>query len=310
MKTRFFTTGLRALAIASVAVMALSGCTNAESSGSGTPEGSTAFDPSTIVKDAELAALVPASIRDKGKLTIGSDTTYAPAEFLGGSDGQTPMGFDVDFAKAIGGLLDLKIDYQSSPFTSIIPALGTKFDAGFSAFTVTNERMKSVNMVGYTQSGTIWAVQKGNPKNFSLDNICGKKIGVQTGSIQEDPDIKNRNQKCLDEGKPAIDVISLPKQTDITTRLIAGGIEAMASGASSVGYAVTQTQGQIELLGKLYNADVMGIAVAKDDTELADLISKSFDKLIESGDYHKILATWGMEVLAVDKSVVNPEVKK
>ncbi|MCX2746416.1 hypothetical protein OOZ51_01130 [Arthrobacter sp. MI7-26] len=52
--------------------------------------------------------MVPAAIKSKGTLTIGSDTTYAPAEFLG-TDCQTPVGYDVDieigFAREVGDTL-------------------------------------------------------------------------------------------------------------------------------------------------------------------------------------------------------------
>ena len=154
-----------------------------------------------------------------------------------------------------------------------------------SAFSITNERMKAVNFVDYFKAGTIWAVQKGNPNKVSLDELCGLKVGVQTGSVQEDPDLTGRSKACTDAGKPAIDVISLANQTDITTRLVNGGIAAMVSGGTTITYALTQTGGQLELLGEMYNPDHNGIAVAKDDIELADLVAKVMNKLIADGSY-------------------------
>ena len=73
--------------------------------------------------------MVPEAIKSKGTLTVGSDTTYAPAEFLG-TDGQTPVGYDVDIAKAIGATLGLKVQVQTAEFTGILPALGPKYDLG------------------------------------------------------------------------------------------------------------------------------------------------------------------------------------
>ena len=107
---------LKAATVLAVSALALSACTNASETGTGgaaSPSGSAAasFDPSTVQKDDALAAMVPEAIKAKGTLTVGSDTSYAPAEFLA-TDGQTPVGYDVDIAKAIGAALGLKVQVQ------------------------------------------------------------------------------------------------------------------------------------------------------------------------------------------------------
>lgn len=301
---------LKTAAVLAIGALALSACTNASETGpssAASPSGSAnaSFDPSTIQKDDALAAMVPAAIKSKGTLTVGSDTSYAPAEFLG-TDGQTPVGYDVDIAKAIGATLGLKVQVQTAEFTGILPALGPKYDLGISSFTINAERLSAVNMVSYFNAGTAWAVQKGNPKKFSLDDICGKSIGVQTGTTQEDPDVAGRNKKCTAEGKQPINVVTLKTQTDITTRLVNGSIDAMAADSPIIGYAVTQTNGQIEKLGDVYDSAPEGIAVAKSDTAWADVIQKTVTKLIENGSYKKILAGWGNADGAITKSEVNP----
>ncbi|WP_028265240.1 ABC transporter substrate-binding protein [Arthrobacter sp. MA-N2] len=304
---------LKAATIIAIGALALTACTNASEAGpssAASPSGSAnaSFDPATITKDDTLAALVPAAIKSKGTLTVGSDTSYAPAEFLG-TDGQTPVGYDVDIAKAIGATLGLKVQVQTAEFTGILPALGPKYDLGISSFTINPERLGAVNMVSYFNAGTAWAVQKGNPKKFSLDDICGKSIGVQTGTVQEDPDLSGRNKKCAADGKPAINVVTLKNQTDVTTRLVNGSIDAMAADSPIIGYALTQTNGQLERLGDVYDAAPQGIAVAKSDTALADLIQKTLTKLMSDGSYKKILSGWGNAEGAITTSEVNPAVK-
>ncbi|GAP56423.1 glutamine-binding periplasmic protein [Arthrobacter sp. Hiyo6] len=250
---------LKAATVLAIGALALSACTNASQSGTSggtaSPSGSAkaSFDPATVQKDDALAAMVPSAIKSKGTLTVGSDTTYAPAEFLG-PDGQTPVGYDVDIAKAIGATLGLKVQVQTAEFTGILPALGPKYDLGISSFTINKERLSAVNMVSYFNAGTAWAVQKGNPKKFSLDDVCGKSIGVQTGTVQEDPDLSGRNKKCTADGKQPINIVTLKNQTDVTTRLVNGSIDAMAADSPIIGYALTQTNGQLEKLGDVYDA--------------------------------------------------------
>ncbi|WP_415853326.1 ABC transporter substrate-binding protein [Sinomonas sp. G460-2] len=304
-------TAAKSAALLAVAALALTACTNAsETGGVAQPSGSAAasFDPSSVHKDDSLASQVPAAIKSKGTLVIGSDTTYAPAEFLGGSDNHTPMGYDVDLAKAIGATLGLKTEVQTGDFTGILPALGPKYDLGISSYSITKERLGAVNFVSYLSAGTTWAVPKGNPKNFSLDDVCGKSVGVETGTIQEDPDLKDRNDRCVKAGKKPIDIVTLKSQTDINTRLVNGSLDAMVADSALIGYAVQQTNGAAQKIGDTYNSAPVGIAIAKNDTAFADLIQKVMTKLIADGTYKKILDSWSVADSAVSKSEVNPSV--
>ncbi|MHC6221651.1 ABC transporter substrate-binding protein [Arthrobacter sp. MMS24-S77] len=299
-------------ALGLVALLALTACTNASEAGpssAASPSGSAhaSFDPATITKDDTLAALVPAAIKSKGTLTVGSDTTYAPAEFLG-TDGQTALGYDVDIAKAIGAKLGLKVQVQTAEFSSILPSLGPKFDLGISSFTVDQERLKAVNMVTYFNAGVLWAVQKGNPKNISLDDLCGKTVGVQTGTIEENPDVSGRSKACTDAGKPAINVVTLKNQADVTTRLVNGGVDVMSADSPIIGYALSQTGDQLQPLGKVYDAAPQGITVAKNDAALAELITKVMNNLIADGSYASILKSWNNTDGAITKSELNPAV--
>ena len=312
-RTLLGTSKLTAATMIAISALALSACTNASETGpssAATSSGSASasFDPTTVKKDDALAAMVPDAIKSKGTITVGSDTSYAPAEFLG-SDGQTPVGYDVDIAKAIGATLGLKVQVQTAEFTGILPALGPKYDLGISSFTINPERLGAVNMVSYFNAGTAWAVKKGNPSKFSLDDVCGKSIGVQTGTVQEDPDLSDRNKKCVADGKKPIDIVTLKNQTDVTTRLVNGSIDAMAADSPIIGYALTQTNGQLEKLGEVYDSAPQGIAVAKSDTALADVVQKTMTKLIADGSYKNILDGWGNSEGAITKSEVNPAVK-
>lgn len=299
--------------ILTAGVLALSACTNASGSAlngpaaAGSPTAS--FDSASVKADQTLASQVPSAIKSKGTLVIGSDTTYAPAEFLGGSDNRTPMGYGVDLAKAIGATLDLKVDIQTAEFTGILPALGPKYDLGISSFSITKQRLEAVNFVSYLNAGTSWAVPKGNPKKFSPDDVCGKSVGVQTGTTQEDPDLKDRNDACVKAGKQPINVVTLKNQTDVTTRLVNGSIDAMIAESTLVGYAIQQTNGAVEKAGEVYNTSPVGIAVPKNDPELAELVQKVVAKLIADGTYKHILDSWNNSDGAITNPEVNPVVK-
>src|SRR3954466_5344870 len=90
------------LAAATALTLSLTAC-GSESDGTGSTGGSAA--PSAAADNAP-AAKVPAEIKSAGKLIIGTDSTYAPSEFLA-EDGKTVQGFDVDLFNAVAQKLGL-----------------------------------------------------------------------------------------------------------------------------------------------------------------------------------------------------------
>lgn len=271
-----------------------------------------AFDPSTIKVDQALASRLPSKIKAAGVLTIGSDTAYAPWEFLSEKDGQTPEGIDVDIAKAIGNKLGVKIDFQTSAFEAILPALGAKYDLGVSAFSITNERKKAVNFVSYTDTGSMWAVKAGNPTKFDPTNICGRKIAIQSGTYHERA-VLAENDLCKSAGKTEIEILPFSKQPETLTRVAAGGADATVSGEAGMGYAAKQSKGMFDTLkpttGALSRRGPNGIAVAKSDLALTELIADTINALIADGTYKSVLDAWGVGSVIIGKAEVNPDVK-
>jgi polar amino acid transport system substrate-binding protein len=293
----------RAVAVAGLAVaaLALSACGN----GSGST-GTKASETPSISVDSALAAKVPASIKSAGKITIGTDSTYAPSEFLA-SDGKTVQGFDVDLFNAVAAKLGLKTDWQPAKFASIIDGVASgRYNVGVSSFTVNADRMKQANMVSYFSAGTQWATQKGNPAKVNEGDPCGKKIAVQIGTVQLD-DIQARQKKCTSSGKP-MTIDQYQAQSDATTALVSGKDQAMLADSPVCAYAVKQTGGQLQLLGDIYEAAPYGYVLPKDQADFAQAVASAVKALISDGNYKKILSKWGVEAGAITDPQVNPSV--
>lgn len=266
------------------------------------------FDTSGIAANPELAARVPADIRAAGVLIGGSDNAYAPWEYLAGADGQTPEGIDIDVANAITAKLGLKYESQTSPFDAILPSLGTKYDVGISAFSITNERMQVVNFVSYFRSSSLWAVKTGNPTGFDPADICGRNLALQSGTWHEETVIKVSDE-CVAAGKPAVTILPFGLQTEALTRVAAGGADATISGDSQIAMAAKHSEGMLETLpasGLLGESGLNGIAVAKADMELTQLIADALNELIADGTLEQLLGTWGLP-LSIEKAEINPK---
>ncbi|SER74055.1 polar amino acid transport system substrate-binding protein [Propionibacterium cyclohexanicum] len=303
------TLSLRA-ATAGVAILtffSLSAC-----SGSGSPaEPSGASSASSalpaVSPDAALAGQVPQKFKSKGTLTVGADASYAPNEFIA-EDGKTVIGMDVDLVAAVSAKLGLKSEFQNADFGTIILGVSSgKYDMGASSFTINSERLQQVNMVQYLKAGTLWAVQKGNPKKVDPQNPCGLTVAVQKDTVQVD-DLAARDKKCTDAGKPAINQIVEVEQSKATADLVSGKADAMLADSPVTSYAVEQSEGALETVGDIYDAAPYGLVFAKEDTEMAELVGKALGELKDDGSYQAILAKWGNASGAVSEFPVNPSV--
>ena len=106
---------LAVFALSAAMIVSLGACGTSEksdsvaSSDSESSSNTTGYDVSGVTKDDDIAAMLPESVTKDGKLTVGMDTSYAPAEFLA-ENGKTPVGFDVDIAKAVQAALQKLMD--------------------------------------------------------------------------------------------------------------------------------------------------------------------------------------------------------
>ncbi len=262
------------------------------------------FDVSSITTDESIAALVPDYVKKDGKLVVGTDTSYAPAEFIG-EDGKTPVGYDIDLTKAIAKVMGLEPETAVSKFDMIIPSIGSKYDIGISSFTVTPERQKAVDFVTYYKAGSTWVTKKGNPDKVDTKNLCGVKVAVQIGTTQE-KELTKINEQCKADGKAEVDVLSSSLQTDVTTNVATGKASVFYADSPVAGYAISQTDGTLEALGADEGVTEEGIIVKKGDEKMAQAVQKSVQKLMDDGTYKKILDNWGVSSGAIEQSQINP----
>jgi polar amino acid transport system substrate-binding protein len=298
-----------ALACATL-VAALAGC---GASGSGAPAAAPASAGAaatsalpTATKDDALAAKVPQKIAADGKIVFGTDASYAPNEFYAPDNNTTIIGMDVDLGTAVAQKLGLAAEFQNSSFSGIIPGIQSgQYELGMSSFSISPERVQTVDMVSYFTAGTELAVRSGNPDKINPDDLCGKAISVQAGTTQVD-DLGKRNQACTSAGKPAIQVSELQAQSDVTLALSANRVVAMLADSPIVDFAVKTTDGALEPLGRTYDTAPYGIVLAKDQGEFSDALRGAIQSLIADGTYKAILDKWNVGAGAIPTSQVNP----
>jgi polar amino acid transport system substrate-binding protein len=257
----------------------------------------------------ELGERLPDEIKERGRLVVGSDIAYAPVEFY--EEGtQTPKGIDVDLCGTIAEKLGtgFTCEFVNTTFDGIIPALEAKrFDIIMSAMSDTPERQQQIDFIDYFSAGTSILVRKGNPEGIqSLDDLCGKTVGLQKGTTQEEVAIA-QSTKCTQAGKGAINLLTFETDVDAQQALKAGRSVADMNDFPVAAYTAKQSGGgsDFEVVGEQIEAGPYGIGVRKDDTELRDVLKEALEAAIADGSYDEVLETWNVTSGALKTAAIN-----
>ena len=289
------------------AALALTGCGDDSSDSSGGAAAPSSEALPTVTADDALAAQVPDAVKSDGVISVGTDSTYAPSEFLD-EDGETIVGFDIDLFTLVAQKLGLEAEFETADFSGIIAGVGSgRYEAGVSSFTINPERLAEATMVSYFSAGTQWATMAGNPEGVDPEDACGLAIAVQEGTVQVD-DLTARSQACVDAGKPEITIDQYAGQDQATAAIVSGKDVAGLADSPVMAYAVEQTNEQLELLGDIYDSAPYGYVVPKADTAYGEALAGALQALIDDGSYQAVLEKWGVEAGAITDPTVNPTV--
>lgn len=290
--------GVRAaLAMSATAALVLAGCTtNTE----GTEEATESREEVTVEVDDEIAELVPAELRERGVIVIGTNTPYAPNEFK--NENGEIVGFDIDVMDAVAAVMGLEADFRESDFEKIIPAIeGGTMDMGASSFTVNAERLETVDFVTYFEAGIQWAAAAGS--DVDPDDACGLSVAVQRTTVSDQEDVPARSEACVAAGKPPIEKVQFDTQDEASTAVALGKVDAMSADSPISAYAVKQSGGKMQLVGEVFDSAPYGWPVRKGN-ELAVALEAAANKLIESGDFETIATNWGVENGMISQSEI------
>lgn len=243
----------------------------------------------------------PTDLLTSGVLTVGSDTSYPPQEYIDPTT-KKATGFDIDLIAEMAKLMGLQARIVPTKFETLLDDLvARRFDVVISAVTITSERQKKVDFVPYLSVGESLLVQKGNPKHItSTDDLCGLAVGVQEGTIEQGV-LQSSSDNCLEQEKPEITIIALPDQTAVIDLLTNNRVVATYQDSPVTDYYVKQNPSQFAVAGSVFAPTQEGIAVRKNDAEMLTAIQTAYKQVKTAGTYHQLVLKWGLahEELAV-----------
>ena len=291
------TTSLRVAACLS-ATMLLAGCVTNEEGG--TPDG---WEP--IVPDAvpEIAAMVPPEVAADGVLNVGTNPPFAPFEFKD-SQGEL-IGVELDLARAAAAVMGMDFQADDMDFAMILPAVSAgSLDAGASGFTDNEERRQSFDFVNFLYAGVQWAAQPG--ADVDPDNACGLTVSVQRTTVSDTDDVRPKSEVCEAAGEDPITVLAFDTADNAALATLVGRADAYSADSPVTAWAVERSDGEMEMIGEMFDAAPYGFAVPK-GSPLADAMAAAMQHLIDTGDYERILEQWNIDTGLLDQALINEQ---
>jgi polar amino acid transport system substrate-binding protein len=256
--------------------------------------------------DQRLHDRLPAAVLNRGTVRVGGSDPYPPAAFYA-PDGRTVVGFEPDLAAELGRVLGLRLEFVNLSFSDLLPQLRRhKIDVVMASMTDTAERERQADFVNYFQAGTAIIVQRGNPQGISdLKDLCGRVVAVAQDTVQVD--LLRRTQKGCGAGE-RIRIRPYGDNANALVQLRTGRAVAVLSDYPPAVHLSTdqRTSAHYQLAASTqYEPSPYGMAVAKDQTELRDVLRDALEQVMRSGAYADVLRRWGVPSGALESATIN-----
>lgn len=267
------------LSIAMIAAMvAMTACSGNEGDSNGANKDTAANTAAGTEKPADTEK----PNGEKKTLTMATNAYFPPYEYYEGED---IIGIDAEVAKVIADKLGMELVIEDMEFNAILAAVQSgKADMGMAGMTVNEERLQSVNFSDSYAKGVQVVIVKEDSGIADIDDLQGKKIGVQlstTGDIYASDTPENG-------GFGEDNVEKYSKGAEAVVALTQGKIDAVIIDNEPAKAFVKANEG-LKILDTAYADEDYAICFAKGNTEMAEKINNALKELIADGTVQKII---------------------
>ncbi|HUU05112.1 MAG TPA: transporter substrate-binding domain-containing protein [Patescibacteria group bacterium] len=215
-------------------------------------------------------------IKAAGKIVVGTSSDYPPYEFHLLPELEDEMvGIDIDIAEAIAANLNVKLEIRDIVFSKLFDELtAERIDLALAGLSPTERRKQIADFsIPYYQAIQNMLIRAADKDRFKLlEDLRGKVVGTQEGSIQEDMARKSIQGATFFFHESITELISALRQQKLDAVIL----EKPVADA----YAFTNK----DLLNMECSTDSIplgsAIAVKKGDTDLLERINQILDDLI------------------------------
>jgi polar amino acid transport system substrate-binding protein len=304
---------VRALLLASVLALTACGSPEAATEAPAKPGGVNITAQQNRVRAAKvdaIAALVPAAIRSRGSLVVGTTGNGTPPLSFRADDDKTIIGVEPDVASLVADVLGLKLDLQATSWENLFLSIENgQYDTGFSNITVTEERKDKYDFATYRKDTLAFEVR--NEKNLTVreaKDIAGLTVGVGAGTNQEQILLRwdERNKAA---GLAPVKFQYYNNTSDYYLALQSGRIDVYVGPNPTSAYHVA-VEGATKIVGSISGggqipADIA--AMTKKGNGLVAALQRALQEVITDGKYAEVLKRWNLASEALPASEINPQ---
>lgn len=219
-------------------------------------------------------------------LDICVEGAYPPFSYT--TESGAIEGFDIDIANALCAQMGKTCEMQKTDWDGIIPALlERKCDAIIASMSITEERKK---VIAFTNKYYHTPGQFVGKEGMTLDDVAGKVVGVQRGTI---------HQAFMEGEFPDVELKLYGSQDEAFLDLAAGRIDAtmVDSVAALDGFLKTDAGAGFAFFGPTYSivkyhGEGAGIGVRQGEDELREAFNAAIEAIRASGEYATINAKY------------------
>ena len=268
-----------ALALAVAMLLSFAACTAKEA----------AVEPAAATAAAATVDMSNVKLMQDGVLTVGMEIGYPPFEDFA-EDGTTPIGYDVDFAKALGEKLGVTVNFVNTAWDGIFQGIGVNYDCVISAVTITEERKASMLFSEpYINNYQAVVVKKDYAgKIASFLDLKGLAIAVQKETTS---DILMSDY--VSTGSITATISANEKVTTCFTQLENGEVDAVVVDSTVAdGYLASNPDKFVKVFQDESEPEQFGVAMALDNTALQAAINEAIAQLTSEGFFESNVAYW------------------
>ncbi|MGC4008408.1 MAG: ABC transporter substrate-binding protein [Pseudomonas sp.] len=261
-----------------------------------------------LAQSGAAASLVPADIKSRGVLRVGSQQTFPPVEFR--EPGKTDVtGASADLLAEVARRLNLKLEFIQSEYAALISGVeADRFDVASGGISDTEEREQKLDFVNYMFSGgSILVLSNNSDPLATIDDFCGKGIATMLGGRVIMTAVEAASERCTKAGKPPIRAEQLPSAPDSRMQLDLRRVDGYIGDFPALVYMGSQFPGRYKIVGGNYilTPYITSWGFGKNKAGLRDAVQKTLQAMLEDGAYRKILDKWGLAGAALPAISVN-----
>lgn len=223
---------------------------------------------------------------DKKTLVMATSADYAPFEYIESDKSDEIIGFDVDLANAIAGKLGYEVEVKDMDFGGLVQSLKSgQADFVLAGMTPTEKRKKNVDFSDIYYTAQHMVISKKDSEISTVEDLEGKTVGVQLGSIQEGK-ADEINETV------AIKVENRNRIPELIQELKAGRFDAIII-EDTVAKGYLDKEADLTSFTISDDPEEAGSAIAfPKDSALTEKFNKELQEMKDNGELQELIVKW------------------